>query len=412
MTERRVVITGLGALTPIGNSVGEYWEGLKAGRSGAAPITRFDASAFSTRFACEVKGFQPEQFIDQRELRHIDRFAQFGIVAAVEALADSSLQVTPENAERVGVLIGSGIGGIGTWEEQHKVFLARGPSRISPYFVPMEICNMAAGHVSIRLGAKGPNSAVVTACATGTHAIGDAMHIIRRGDADVMFAGGTEAAITPMGVGGFCAVRALSQRNDEPERASRPFDKERDGFVIGEGAGVVVLEELEHARARGARIYAEVAGYGMTGDAHHITSPAPCGEGGGRAMAAAIKSAGLAPEDIDYINAHGTSTDANDATETQAIKTVFGERAYTLMVSSSKSMTGHLLGAAGGIEAVLCALAIHHGIVPPTINYEVPDPACDLDYVPNTPREARVRAALSNSFGFGGHNACLLFRAV
>ena len=412
MTERRVVITGLGALTPIGNSVGEYWEGLKAGRSGAAPITRFDASAFSTRFACEVKGFQPEQFIDQRELRHIDRFAQFGIVAAVEALADSSLQVTPENAERVGVLIGSGIGGIGTWEEQHKVFLARGPSRISPYFVPMEICNMAAGHVSIRLGAKGPNSAVVTACATGTHAIGDAMHIIRRGDADVMFAGGTEAAITPMGVGGFCAVRALSQRNDEPERASRPFDKERDGFVIGEGAGVVVLEALARARARGARIYAEVAGYGMTGDAHHITSPAPCGEGGGRAMAAAIKSAGLAPEDIDYINAHGTSTDANDATETQAIKTVFGERAYTLMVSSSKSMTGHLLGAAGGIEAVLCALAIHHGIVPPTINYEVPDPACDLDYVPNTPREARVRAALSNSFGFGGHNACLLFRAV
>ncbi|HPT96782.1 MAG TPA: beta-ketoacyl-ACP synthase II [Armatimonadota bacterium] len=411
MSRRRVVVTGLGAITPLGNTVAAYWEGLKAGRSGAGPITRFDASPFTTRIACEVKGFNPEEYIDPREVRHIDRFAQFAIAAAKQAVADSGLEITPENAERIGVVIGSGIGGIETWEKQHAIYLNRGPGRISPYFVPMMICDMAAGHVSITLGCKGPNLATVTACATGTHAIGDAASIIRRGDADVMIAGGTEAAITPMGVGGFCAARALSTRNDEPERASRPFDKDRDGFVPGEGVGVLVLESEEHARARGAMIYAEVAGYGMTGDAHHITAPAPGGEGAARAMLLALKDAGMAPSDVDYINAHGTSTQANDVAETAAIKRAYGEHARKLMVSSTKSMTGHLLGAAGGIEAIACALAVRYGVVPPTINYETPDPECDLDYVPNTAREVRVRAAMSNSLGFGGHNACLIFRA-
>ncbi|MBI3945717.1 MAG: beta-ketoacyl-ACP synthase II [Armatimonadetes bacterium] len=412
MSERRVVITGLGAITPLGNSVEAFWEGIVAGRSGAGPITRFDASKFTTRFACEVRDFDPGAFIEPRQVRHIDRFAQFAIAAAKAAVADAGLAVTEANAERVGVLVGSGIGGIAAWEQQHAIYLERGPGRISPYFVPLMICDMASGHVSILLGARGPNTAVVTACATGTHAIGDAGEIIKRGDADVMIAGGTEAAITPMGVGGFCAARALSTRNDEPERASRPFDRERDGFVIGEGAGVVVLEAEECARARGARIYAELAGYAMTADAYHITQPAPNGEGATRAMALALKDAGVAPEEVGYINAHGTSTEQNDAAETAAIKRVFGEHARRLMVSSTKSMTGHLLGAAGGVEAVACALAIQRGVVPPTTNYEHPDPACDLDYVPNTAREARVGVAMSNSFGFGGHNACLVMRAV
>ncbi|HEX2998740.1 MAG TPA: beta-ketoacyl-ACP synthase II [Armatimonadota bacterium] len=411
MAERRIVITGLGAITPIGNTAPAFWDGLLAGRSGAGPITQFDAAAFPTRFACEVKGFQPEEFIERREVRHIDRFAQLAIAAAKEAVADAGLEITPENAERVGVLVGSGIGGINTWEQQHSTFLTRGPGRISPYFVPMMICDMAAGHISIILGAKGPNACVVTACATGSHAIGNALEIIKRGDADVMIAGGTEAAVTVMGVGGFCALRALSTHNEEPERASRPFDKERDGFVIGEGSGILVLESEEHARARGASIYAEVAGYGMTADAYHITQPAPGGEGAARAMSKALAEAGIAPEKVDYINAHGTSTVPNDAAETAAIKQVFGAHAQQLMVSSTKSMTGHLLGAAGGIEAVACALAIKQGVVPPTINYEHPDPECDLDYVPNTAREATVRVAMSNSLGFGGHNACLLFRA-
>lgn len=411
MAERRIVITGLGAITPIGNTAPAFWDGLLAGRSGAGPITQFDAAAFPTRFACEVKGFQPEEFIERREVRHIDRFAQLAIAAAKEAVADAGLEITPENAERVGVLVGSGIGGINTWEQQHSTFLTRGPGRISPYFVPMMICDMAAGHISIILGAKGPNACVVTACATGSHAIGNALEIIKRGDADVMIAGGTEAAVTVMGVGGFCALRALSTHNEEPERASRPFDKERDGFVIGEGSGILVLESEEHARARGASIYAEVAGYGMTADAYHITQPAPGGEGAARAMSKALAEAGIAAEKVDYINAHGTSTVPNDAAETAAIKQIFGAHAQQLMVSSTKSMTGHLLGAAGGIEAVACALAIKQGVVPPTINYEHPDPECDLDYVPNTAREATVRVAMSNSLGFGGHNACLLFRA-
>ncbi|NLC55851.1 MAG: beta-ketoacyl-ACP synthase II [Armatimonadetes bacterium] len=410
MAERRVLITGLGVLTPLGNTVAEFWEGLKAGRSGVGPITHFDASKFTTRFAAEVKGFNPEAYMERRDVRHIDPFAQYAIAAAKQAVADAGLQITPENAERVGVLIGSGIGGISTWEEQHSVYLNRGPSRISPYFVPMMICNMASGQVSIALGAKGPNTTVVTACATASHAIGDAMAIIRRGDAEVMIAGGSEAAITPMGVVGFCAARALSTRNDDPQRASRPFDRDRDGFVMGEGAGILVLESEEHARARGAQVYAEVAGYAMTGDAYHITAPAPGGEGAARAMALALKDARLAPTDVDYINAHGTSTPPNDAVETAAIKQVFGDHAYRLMVSSTKSMIGHLLGAGGGVEAAVCALTIRDRVVHATINYENPDPECDLDYVPNTAREAPVRVALSNSLGFGGHNACLVFR--
>ncbi len=410
MAERRVLNTGLGVLTPLGNTVAEFWEGLKAGRSGVGPITHFDASKFTTRFAAEVKGFNPEAYMERRDVRHIDPFAQYAIAAAKQAVADAGLQITPENAERVGVLIGSGIGGISTWEEQHSVYLNRGPSRISPYFVPMMICNMASGQVSIALGAKGPNTTVVTACATASHAIGDAMAIIRRGDAEVMIAGGSEAAITPMGVVGFCAARALSTRNDDPQRASRPFDRDRDGFVMGEGAGILVLESEEHARARGAQVYAEVAGYAMTGDAYHITAPAPGGEGAARAMALALKDARLAPTDVDYINAHGTSTPPNDAVETAAIKQVFGDHAYRLMVSSTKSMIGHLLGAGGGVEAAVCALTIRDRVVHATINYENPDPECDLDYVPNTAREAPVRVALSNSLGFGGHNACLVFR--
>ncbi|MCC6442995.1 MAG: beta-ketoacyl-ACP synthase II [Armatimonadetes bacterium] len=410
MRERRVVITGLGAVTPIGIGQAAYWEALKAGRGGVGPITLFDASRHTTRFAAEVKDFNPEEFAERKEVKRMDRFTQFAVAASRLAVGDAGLEITEENAERVGVLIGSGIGGAETWEEQYRILAERGPDRVSPFFVPMLICNMAAGQVSILLGAQGPNTTVVTACATGTNAIGDAYEIIKRDDADVMIAGGTEAPINSLAVAGFCSLRALSTRNDEPERASRPFDAEREGFVMGEGAGVVILEEAGFARKRGARIYAEVIGYAMTADAYHITLPAPSHAGAGRAMRLALKDAQIEPEDVDYINAHGTSTKPNDRDETSAIHAAFGEHAKSLAVSSTKSMTGHLLGAAGGIEAIACALAIQEGVAPPTINYENPDPECDLDYVPNEAREMPVRVAMSNSFGFGGHNAIIVLK--
>ena len=409
MEDRRVVITGMGVITPIGSGVADFWDALKSGKSGVGPITRFDTTEYTTKFAAEVSDFDPEQYVERKEAKRMDRFAQLAVGASKLAFEDSGLRITSENAGRVGVLIGSGIGGTGTWEEQHATLMEKGPRRVSPFFVPMLISDMAAGMVSILFGAKGPNLGIVTACATATHAIGEAAHIIRRGDADVMLAGGSEAAITPMAVAGFCAARALSTRNDDPEHASRPFDLNRDGFVMGEGAGVMVVEALDHALARGATIYGEVIGFGMSGDAYHITAPAPGGEGAARSMAAAITSAGLRPEDIGYINAHGTSTEDNDRIETEAIKTVFGEYAYKVPISSSKSMTGHLLGAAGAVEGIACLCAIRDGIIPPTINYETPDPECDLDYVPNQARKLDVGVAMSNSFGFGGHNATLIF---
>lgn len=406
-------MTGVGAVTPVGNSVGEMWDALVNGRSGIAPVTQFDASQHSSRIAGEVKDFDATEWMSPKEMERNDPFVRFAIAAAKQALADSGLQIEEANADRVGVLIGSGIGGTRTWEEQNAILVERGPSRVSPFFVPMLIADMASGQVSIMTGARGPNSAVVTACATGSHAIGDATEIIRRGDADAMIAGGAEAAVRPLAMAGFCSMRALSTRNDDYAHASRPFDKERDGFVIGEGAGVVVLEEYESARSRGADIYGEVAGYGMSGDAHHITLPAPGGEGAQRCMAHALRNAGIQPDQIDYINAHGTSTPPNDRFETQAIKAVFGDDlAHRVPVSSTKSMTGHLLGAAGAVEAIVCLLAIRHGVLPPTINYLVPDPECDLDYVPNEARQTEVRFALSNSFGFGGHNASLLFTCI
>lgn len=412
-SRRRVVVTGVGAVTPVGNSVGEMWDALVNGRSGIAPVTQFDASQHSSRIAGEVKDFDATEWMSPKEMERNDPFVRFAIAAAKQALADSGLQIEEANADRVGVLIGSGIGGTRTWEEQNAILVERGPSRVSPFFVPMLIADMASGQVSIMTGARGPNSAVVTACATGSHAIGDATEIIRRGDADAMIAGGAEAAVRPLAMAGFCSMRALSTRNDDYAHASRPFDKERDGFVIGEGAGVVVLEEYESARSRGADIYGEVAGYGMSGDAHHITLPAPGGEGAQRCMAHALRNAGIQPDQIDYINAHGTSTPPNDRFETQAIKAVFGDDlAHRVPVSSTKSMTGHLLGAAGAVEAIVCLLAIRHGVLPPTINYLVPDPECDLDYVPNEARQTEVRFALSNSFGFGGHNASLLFTCI
>lgn len=412
-SRRRVVVTGVGAVTPVGNSVGEMWDALVNGRSGIAPVTQFDASQHSSRIAGEVKDFDATEWMSPKEMERNDPFVRFAIAAAKQALADSGLQIEEANADRVGVLIGSGIGGTRTWEEQNAILVERGPSRVSPFFVPMLIADMASGQVSIMTGARGPNSAVVTACATGSHAIGDATEIIRRGDADAMIAGGAEAAVRPLAMAGFCSMRALSTRNDDYAHASRPFDKERDGFVIGEGAGVVVLEEYESARSRGAAIYGEVAGYGMSGDAHHITLPAPGGEGAQRCMAHALRNAGIQPDQIDYINAHGTSTPPNDRFETQAIKAVFGDDlAHRVPVSSTKSMTGHLLGAAGAVEAIVCLLAIRHSVLPPTINYLVPDPECDLDYVPNEARQTEVRFALSNSFGFGGHNASLLFTCI
>ncbi len=406
---RRVVVTGLGALTPIGNTVDEFWASLIQGRSGIGPITRFDATDFPTRIAGEVRNFDPLDFVDKKEARRLDPYLQYAVAGSVLAVRDAGLDTEKIDATRFGVLIGSGIGGIQTLLENHKALLDRGPDRVSPFFIPMLIINMASGLVSMRFGAKGPNSSVVTACATGNHAIGDAFRMIQRGDADVMIAGGAEAIIIPLTIAGFCSLKAMTTRNDDPERASRPFDAERDGFVCSEGAGIVVLESREHALRRDARIYAEVRGYGMSGDAHHMTAPDPDGDGATRSMAAAVRDAGIAPEDVGYINAHGTSTPYNDKFETMAIKRVFGDHARRLAVSSTKSMTGHLLGAAGGIEAIATTLALHHGVLPPTINYEHPDPDCDLDYVPNQARKQDVELAASNAFGFGGTNATLIF---
>lgn len=400
----------MGVISPVGNSQDEFWKSLTEGRNGIGQITRFDVSKYSARIAGEVKDFDPAQFMDRKELRRMDRCTHYAMAAAKMAVEDSGLKIEGEFAERVGVIIGSGIGGTETWEAQHQKLLEAGPDRISPFFVPMMIIDIAAGQVSIAFGAKGLNLATVSACASGGHAIGESMKSIQTGDCDAMICGGAEAPITPLALAGFCAMRALSLRNDHPEQASRPFDKDRDGFVMGEGAGILVLEELEHAKARGAKIYAEICGYGASGDAYHMTAPAPGGEGAARAMKMALRTGNLKPEEVDYVNAHGTSTDMNDKYETAAIKTVFGEHAKKLAVSSTKSMTGHLLGAAGGVEAIATVLTIKHGVIHPTVNYTTPDPECDLDYVPNKARTAKVKAALSNSFGFGGHNVSLAFR--
>lgn len=409
MTKRRVVVTGIGAVTPLGNDAHTTWENIKQGKSGIGPLTRLNADDFPAKVAGELKDFDIEAYVDRKEARKMDRFTHYAIAASVMAVEDAKLEINDSNATRVGVWIGSGIGGLETLETQHEMFLNRGYKRVSPFFVPMMIPDMAAGQVSIKIGAKGINSCTVTACATGTNSIGDAFKVIQRGDADVMVTGGTEAPITKMAVAGFCANTALTT-NPDPNTACRPFDTNRDGFVLSEGAGILVLEELEHALKRGATIYAEIAGYGATGDAYHITAPAPGGEGGARAMKLAIEDAGLTPEDIQYVNAHGTSTPYNDKYETAAIKEVFGDYAYKVAVSSTKSMTGHLLGAAGGIEAIITALTIREGIIPPTIHIETPDPECDLDYVPNEARKAEVKAAISNSLGFGGHNATILLK--
>ena len=407
---RRVVVTGMGLICGSGNTKEEVWSNLLAGRSGVGPVTHFDISAFPVRIASEVKNFDPFKFIEKKEVKKMDVFIHYAVAAAQEAMDDSGLRVTEANEERLGAYIGSGIGGFGVIEREHEKYLKGGPGKISPFFIPAAIVNLAAGQVSIRYGLKGPNSATCTACSTGAHAVGDSFKIIQRGDADAMICGGAEAAITPMGVGGFAAMRALSTRNGDPEHASRPFDLDRDGFVIGEGAGILVLEELGHARARGAKIYAEVAGYGMSSDAFHITQPSENGDGAIRVMKNALKDAGVEPHEVGYINAHGTSTHYNDKLETLAIKNVFGDSAYSIPVSSTKSMMGHLLGAAGGVEAGVIALALREQIVPPTVNYETPDPECDLDYVPNTARRVRIQYALSNSFGFGGTNAALLMK--
>jgi 3-oxoacyl-[acyl-carrier-protein] synthase II len=408
--KRRVVVTGVGLVSPVGIGTEESWQNLLAGHSGAGPITHFDASHHTTRFACEVKGFDPLQWLDKKDLKKADRFIQFAIAAADLALEDGSLDVRRTDPLRTGVIIGSGIGGFATIEREHEALLKGGPRRISPFFIPASIINLAAGWVSIRTGAKGPNSATCTACTSGAHAIGDSFRLIQHGDCDVMIAGGSEAAITPLGVGGFCAMRALSTRNDEPQRASRPFDRDRDGFVIGEGAGIVILEELEHARRRGAKVYCELVGYGMSSDAYHISAPCEDGDGAIRVMRAALEDAGVAPGAVDYINVHGTSTPRGDAVEVVAAKAVYGAHAKRLALSSTKSMTGHLLGAAGGLEAGISALAVRDQVLPPTINLENADPECDLDCVPNAARKAEVRYALSNSFGFGGTNGSLLFK--
>ncbi|AMA72635.1 MULTISPECIES: beta-ketoacyl-ACP synthase II [Aneurinibacillus] len=408
--KNRVVVTGVGAVTPLGNNAKAFWEGLLAGKSGVDYITAFDTTEYPVKIAAEVKDFNPEEFIDKKEIKRTDRFVQFAIAAAKMAVKDAGLEITEENAENIGVYIGSGIGGLATLEEQCTLLMEKGPRRVSPFFVPMMIANMASGQVSITLGAKGPNSAAITACASATHSIGDAFKIIERGFADVMITGGAEAPIRPLAVAGFSNMKALSTRNDEPQKASRPFDKDRDGFVMGEGAGVIVLESLEHAKKRGATILAEIVGYGMSADAYHLTQPAPEGEGAVRAMIAALKDAGLKPEEVSYINAHGTSTDYNDKFETMAIKKTLGDYAYKVAISSTKSMTGHLLGAAGGIEAVASVLTLRDQIVPPTINYETPDPECDLDYVPNEARKMDVNVVISNSLGFGGHNATIVFK--
>ena len=409
-TIRRVVITGVGLVTPLGTGTGKTWEALLAGRSGVGPLTKFDPARYSTRFAAEVRDFDPLVFIDRKESRKMDPFIRFAIAAADLAVRDAEIPLGLLEGDGCGTYVGSGIGGIGAIEEWHSVLVEKGPDRVSPFFLISTIINEASGQISIRFKAKGPNSATVTACASGTHAIGDAARIIARGEADIMIAGGTEAPITPLGVAGFCAMKALSERNDEPARASRPFDSQRDGFVMGEGAGIVLLEELGHALRRGAKIYAELAGYGMSSDAYHVAAPAEDGDGAIRVMRRALSDAGIAPSDVQYINAHGTSTPLNDKIETAAVKAVFGEHARRLAISSTKSMTGHLLGAAGGVEAGITAMALKNQILPPTINYENPDPACDLDYVPNVARPAEVVYALSNSFGFGGTNAALVFR--
>ena len=407
---RRVVVTGVGLVSSLGIGTSVTWEAVCAGRSGIGPITRFDATAFASQIAGEVRGFDPLVFVSRKDVKKMDVFIQYAIAAAEFARADAGLQVTPEMASRVGVFIASGIGGFSTIEREHRALLDGGPRKISPFFIPASIINLAAGHVSIRLGAKGPNSAVCTACSASAHAIGDAFETIRRGAADVMVAGGSEAAITPLGVGGFAAMRALSTRNDEPTRASRPFDRDRDGFIIGEGAAVLILEEHDRALSRGASVYAELVGYGMSADAYHLTAPAEDGDGAVRVMQAAIEQAGITPDQVDYINAHGTSTPFNDRIETAAIKRCFGAHAHELAISSTKSMTGHLLGAAGGLEAGIVALALREQVLPPTVNLENPDPDCDLDYVPGVKRPASVDFALSNSFGFGGTNAALLLK--
>ncbi|THF81326.1 beta-ketoacyl-ACP synthase II [Cohnella fermenti] len=408
--KQRVVVTGMGVVTAIGSDLHTFWNNLLEGKSGVSLVEAFDTSDYPTKIAAEIKNFNPEEYgIDKKEARRMDRFVQFGLAASLKAIDDSGIQIGENvEADRIGVSVGSGIGGLGTWEDQHTILMEKGPRRVSPFFIPMMIANMASGQVSIATGAKGPNTTTVTACATGTHSIGDSYKMIQRGDADVMICGGAEATIRPIAMAGFSNMRAMSTRNDEPEKASRPFDVGRDGFVMGEGAGVLILESLEHAVARGARIYAEIIGYGMSGDAHHMTEPDP--DGASRCMARAIKDAGIDPSEIGYINAHGTSTPVGDKSETTAIKMTFGEHAYKLAVSSTKSMTGHMLGAAGGVEAVILGLTLQNGIIPPTINLDEQDPECDLDYVPNKPRSTDAKVALSNSFGFGGHNATVIMR--
>lgn len=411
MEKRRVVVTGLGAVTPIGNTKDEFWKSLLEGKSGVARITQFDPTGFDCQIAAEVKNFDPSKYItSSKELRRMERFVQFAVCCAKMAVEDAMLDLSKEDTYRVGVIVGSGIGGLKTIQDQTLIWKEKGPSRLAPFLIPMLIVNMAPGQISITLGIKGPNSCVATACATGNHAIGDSFRLIQRGDADVMITGGSEACIVETGVGGFCALKALSKRNDEPERASRPFDKTRDGFVMGEGCGIAILESLEHAQKRGARIYAEVVGYGMSGDAYHMTAPDPNGEGSAECMRLALNDGGIKPEEVSYINAHGTSTELNDKIETLAIKKVFKDHAYKVAISSTKSMTAHLLGAAGGVEFVASVLAVKEDIIPPTINYETKDAECDLDYVPNKARKAKVNVAISNAFGFGGHNACLAIK--
>jgi 3-oxoacyl-[acyl-carrier-protein] synthase II len=399
----------MGVMTSLGSDLDTFWNNLLEGKSGVSLIEAFDVSEYPTRIAAEIKNFEPEQYVDKKEARRMDRFVQFAVVASLKAIEDAKLKIGEEtDAERVGVMVGSGIGGLGTWEDQHNILLEKGPKRVSPFFIPMMIANMASGQISMTTGAKGPNSTAVTACATGTHSIGDSFKLIQRGDADVMICGGAEATIRPTGLAGFCAMRAMSTRNDEPEKASRPFDVDRDGFVMGEGSGILILESYEHAKQRGARIYGEIIGYGMSGDAFHMTEPDP--DGAARCMSRAISDAGIKPEQIDYVNAHGTSTSVGDRSETKAIKKAFGDHAFKLAVSSTKSMTGHLLGAAGGVEAVILGLTLRDGMIAPTINLVNPDPECDLDYVPNKARKADVNTVISNSFGFGGHNASIIMR--
>ena len=410
MEKRRVVITGMACFTPIGNGLADFWTGLSTGKNGVGPITQFDSSNQKVHFAAEVKDFDALHFIDKKEAKRMDRFTQFAVAASIQALQDAQFVINDLNSEQVGILIGSGVGGIRIMEEQQEILLTKGPERCSPFMVPMMISNMASGQAAIHTGAKGPNSCTVTACTAGTNAIGDAFRIIQMGHAQAMLCGGTESAVTPLSIAGFAAARALSTRNDDPEHASRPFDKDRDGFVLGEGCGILLLEELTYAQSRGARIYAELVGYAMTCDAYHMTAPVPGHEGAARAMRLALKDAGIAPEQLDYLNAHGTSTPGNDANESMAIKTALGDHAYKVSISSTKSMTGHLLGASGGIEAIASVLAMQHDLVPPTINLDTPDELCDLDYTPKVAKARSINYAMSNSFGFGGHNGCLIFK--